>query len=224
MTELVVLAEDASGKPRLDTFISDKLPELSRSRVQKLIEQGQVLVNGDIARAGLKLRAGDIIAITIPQPEPLDAVAEDIPLDIVYEDEHLLVINKPAGMVTHPGAGVNNGTLVNAVLHHAAGSLSSIGGVGQTRDCAPPRQRHKRAYHGGQRRSHPYRTVSPAQTKDSKTLLPSPGRGQTCRRERHNQSAPGAPPHQAQRNDSDAPRYTGHLPRGNHSLQSRQTL
>lgn len=129
MTELVVLAEDASGKPRLDTFISDKLPELSRSRVQKLIEQGQVLVNGEIARAGLKLRTGDTIAISVPEPEPLDAVAEDIPLDIVYEDAHLLVINKSAGMVTHPGAGVSSGTLVNAVLHHAAGSLSSIGGV-----------------------------------------------------------------------------------------------
>ncbi|HMW91597.1 MAG TPA: RluA family pseudouridine synthase, partial [Candidatus Obscuribacter sp.] len=72
---------------------------------------------------------GDLISLDLPDPVPLDAVAEEIPLAIVFEDENLLVINKPAGMVTHPGAGVNSGTLVNAVLHHARGSLSSIGGV-----------------------------------------------------------------------------------------------
>ncbi|HNG75232.1 MAG TPA: RluA family pseudouridine synthase, partial [Candidatus Obscuribacter sp.] len=81
------------------------------------------------AKAGQKLRPGDLISLDLPDPVPLDAVAEEIPLTIVFEDENLLVINKPAGMVTHPGAGVNSGTLVNAVLHHARGSLSSIGGV-----------------------------------------------------------------------------------------------
>ncbi len=129
MTELEITADEAFSKPRLDAFVSSKLPELTRSRVQKLIEQGDILVNGAAVKAGLKLRAGDKVAIAVPEPEPLDAVAQDIPLDVVYEDQHLLVINKPAGMVTHPGAGINSGTLVNAVLFYAAGSLSSIGGV-----------------------------------------------------------------------------------------------
>lgn len=86
-------------------------------------------MNEKPAKAGQKLRPGDLISLDLPDPVPLDAVAEEIPLAIVFEDENLLVINKPAGMVTHPGAGVNSGTLVNAVLHHARGSLSSIGGV-----------------------------------------------------------------------------------------------
>jgi 23S rRNA pseudouridine1911/1915/1917 synthase len=75
------------------------------------------------------LKDGDLVEVILPPPEVLEAVAENIPLQIVFEDEHLLVINKPAGMVTHPGAGVSSGTLVNAVLYHCQGSLSSIGGV-----------------------------------------------------------------------------------------------
>lgn len=128
--QITVDDEDGRLKPRLDLYLTDKLEDLTRSRLQKLIESGAVLVNENAAtKSGTKLRAGDIIEINVPDPVPLEAMAEDIPLDIVFEDENLLVINKPAGMVVHPGAGVERGTLVNAVLHHAGGSLSSIGGV-----------------------------------------------------------------------------------------------
>lgn len=121
--------DNGSTRPRLDQYLSLKLTDFSRARLQKLIEDGAVKVNEKQAKAGQKLRPGDLISLDLPDPVPLDAVAEEIPLTIVFEDENLLVINKPAGMVTHPGAGVNSGTLVNAVLHHARGSLSSIGGV-----------------------------------------------------------------------------------------------
>ena len=115
------------GGVRLDKYI--EIDGVSRSRIQKLIDDGCVLVNGETAKARDKVKSGDIIEIDIPDAEPLDALPEDIPLDIVYEDEHLLVINKPQGMVVHPGAGNYSGTLVNALLHHCGDSLSGIGGV-----------------------------------------------------------------------------------------------
>ena len=128
--QMTVDDEDGRLKPRLDLYLTDKMEDLTRSRLQKLIESGAVLINQEPAtKSGTKLRSGDIIEINVPDPVPLEAMAENIPLDIVFEDENLLVINKPAGMVVHPGAGVERGTLVNAVLHHAGGSLSSIGGV-----------------------------------------------------------------------------------------------
>ena len=124
-------AEDA-GK-RLDQFLAGHLPETSRARVQQLIAQQLVLVNDAIARASLRLRGGERIAVlgSASQP-PLRAMAEDIPLDIVFEDPDLAVVNKPAGMTVHAGAGAtdderNRGTLVNALLHHF-GQLSSVGG------------------------------------------------------------------------------------------------
>ncbi|CAN5265473.1 RluA family pseudouridine synthase [soil metagenome] len=128
--ELTVVAdENFSGRNRLDQYLAFHIEELSRARVQKLIDDSLIKVNGAAARASLKLKDGDLIEIVLPPPEVLEAVAENIPLSIVFEDEHLLVINKPSGMVTHPGAGVSSGTLVNAVLYHCQGSLSSIGGV-----------------------------------------------------------------------------------------------
>ncbi len=128
--ELTVVADESfTGRTRLDQYLAAHIEELSRARVQKLIDDGRIKVNGIIARASLKLKEGDLVEISLPPPEVLEAVAESIPLQIVFEDEHMLVINKPAGMVTHPGAGVNSGTLVNAVLYHCQGSLSSIGGV-----------------------------------------------------------------------------------------------
>ncbi|MDP3509678.1 MAG: RluA family pseudouridine synthase [Candidatus Melainabacteria bacterium] len=128
--EITVVTDDSfAGRSRLDQYLASHIEELSRARVQKLIDDGLVKVNGVIARASLKLKEGDLVEIFLPPPEVLEAVAEDIPLQIIFEDEHMLVINKPAGMVTHPGAGVSSGTLVNAVLYHCQGSLSSIGGV-----------------------------------------------------------------------------------------------
>lgn len=113
---------------RLDAAIAE-LTELSRSAVQKLLERGGVLVGGAPVKKNYKTRAGDEISLTLPEPESLEAVPEDIPLDVVYEDEDVIVINKPKGLVVHPAAGHLSGTLVNALLHHCGDSLSGIGGV-----------------------------------------------------------------------------------------------
>ncbi|MCC7305887.1 MAG: RluA family pseudouridine synthase [Alphaproteobacteria bacterium] len=115
---------------RLDKVLAALETGLSRSRIQGLIEQGRVLVNGKpVTTASKKITTGDEVEISIPPPEPAEPAAQDIPLDIVYEDGDLLVINKPAGLVVHPGAGNREGTLVNALLHHCGESLSGIGGV-----------------------------------------------------------------------------------------------
>jgi 23S rRNA pseudouridine1911/1915/1917 synthase len=117
------------SKPRVDHYIAKTLPVLSRAQVQKLIDAQLVRVDGDIAKASLKLKGGETILVRIPPTEPLDLQPEAIPLDVVFEDEFLIVINKPVGMVTHPGAGTRSGTLVNALLHHCRGTLSGISGV-----------------------------------------------------------------------------------------------
>jgi len=114
---------------RLDVFVSGKYPIFSRSQVKKMIEDGEVRLNGSVvSKAGLKLRAGDIVEFIIRSAQPCQVTAQDIPLHILYEDRHLLVINKPAGMVIHPAPGHREGTLVNAILHHCD-DLSGIGGV-----------------------------------------------------------------------------------------------
>ena len=121
-------ADDAGS--RLDAFIGYNTDELSRSYAVKLIDQGLVSVNGSPAAS--KKQAvfdGDEIVIELPEPEALDVKAEDIPLEIVYEDDDVAVINKPRGMVVHPGPGNYSGTLVNAIMHHMGDSLSSINGV-----------------------------------------------------------------------------------------------
>ncbi|MCB1592857.1 MAG: RluA family pseudouridine synthase [Alphaproteobacteria bacterium] len=125
----LTLPEEQAGQ-RADKALAALSPELSRTRIQALIEEGQVSINGDaLGSASRKLEAGDHVRIVMPAPVPSVPAAENIPLDIVYEDEDLLVINKAAGMVVHPGAGNWSGTLVNALLHHCADSLSGIGGV-----------------------------------------------------------------------------------------------
>src|SRR6204780_3844206 len=124
--------EEANGQ-RLDLFLAHQLNYTSRSRVQLLLQQGSVLIGGKLAKASRKLRAGESISILgDPQPPPLRAMAEAIPLEIVYEDSDLAVVNKPAGMMVHAGSGAtedarNRGTLVNALLHHMR-ELSSASG------------------------------------------------------------------------------------------------
>lgn len=120
---------DLAGQ-RLDKALSLLLPEFSRARLQVLIKDGHVLMNGAVcADVSLKVKEGAALSLTLPPLEEAAPAAQDIPLDIVYEDEHLLVINKPPGLVVHPGAGNHDGTLVNALLHHCGDSLSGIGGV-----------------------------------------------------------------------------------------------
>jgi len=120
---------DIGSKNRLDQYLAEAVASLSRARVQKLIDDQCVMVNGIAQKASFRVKYGDQISLLLPPPEVLEATPEDIPLKIIFEDEHLIVIDKPAGMVTHPGAGVTSGTLVNAVLFHSMGTLSSIGGV-----------------------------------------------------------------------------------------------
>lgn len=118
---------DKSG--RLDKVLADGT-DLSRERVKALIADGKVEIDGKIATsASVKVQVNSSFLIHIPPPDNPQAVPQDIPITVVYEDEHLIVIDKPAGMVVHPAAGNHNGTLVNALLHHCAGRLSGIGGV-----------------------------------------------------------------------------------------------
>ena len=114
---------------RLDKFLTGKLPEMSRSHIQKLIRDGNVTVNKEAVKANYKVSLGEIIEIDIPEPECLDIVPENIPLDILYEDEDILVVNKPKGMVVHPAPGHYSGTLVNAIMFHCKENLSGINGV-----------------------------------------------------------------------------------------------
>lgn len=120
--------ENFAGE-RIDKVISAVSGELTRSAVQKLLENGSVKVDGFPVTKNYKVKAGEMICVIIPQPRELDVMAENIPLDIRYEDDDLLVVNKPKGMVVHPAAGNYDGTLVNALLYHCRDSLSGINGV-----------------------------------------------------------------------------------------------
>ena len=113
---------------RIDAFVSEKT-QLTRSAAARLIESGDIAVNGKTVAKNYKLRAGDAVDIELPEPEDSEACPENIPLDIVYEDGDIVVVNKPKGMVVHPAPGNPNGTLVNALLYHCKDSLSGIGGV-----------------------------------------------------------------------------------------------
>jgi 23S rRNA pseudouridine1911/1915/1917 synthase len=114
---------------RLDIFLREQFPAVSRGTMQRLIEEGHILVNGRIVKPTHTPRAGEEVEINFPEARPAEAQPEDIPLDILFEDKSLLVINKPPGLVVHPAAGHEEHTLVNALLHHCKGSLSGIGGV-----------------------------------------------------------------------------------------------
>ena len=118
---------EAAGE-RLDSFLTARLPGLTRSAAARLIETGQVLVDGKPARKSARLAGGETVEVTLPDPEPADALPQDIPLDVVYEDNDVIVVNKPSGLVVHPAPGHPDGTLVNALLHHCGGSLSGVGG------------------------------------------------------------------------------------------------
>ncbi len=114
---------------RLDKALAELLPDLSRERLKSLIVEGDVTADGRTLNPSMKVAAGQLFAISIPAPVDADAIAQDIPLNIVHEDADLIVVDKPAGLVVHPAAGNLDGTLVNALLHHCRGELSGIGGV-----------------------------------------------------------------------------------------------
>lgn len=121
-------ASESAGK-RLDVFLQEEAEGLTRSYLQKLIRDGQVLVNGKKGKAGGKIRTADVIELTVPKAAELEVCPENIPLDILYEDQDIIVINKPKNMVVHPAAGHYSGTVVNALLYHCKEELSGINGV-----------------------------------------------------------------------------------------------
>ncbi len=129
MEPIRLRASEESKNQRLDAFLASSLDGLTRSQAARLIESGEVAVNGKTAGKSYKLAGGEDIAVTLPEPEPVEAVPQDIPLDVVYEDADVIVVNKPSGMVVHPAPGHPDGTLVNALLYHCAGTLSGIGGA-----------------------------------------------------------------------------------------------
>jgi 23S rRNA pseudouridine1911/1915/1917 synthase len=119
--------DESGARKRLDAWLAEEQPEHSRARWQALIQEGNVTVNGKSVKRNHKLREGDRVEWTIPEPVSSELLPEDIPLEVLYEDEHMIVINKPAGLVVHPAAGNETGTLVNALLHHCT-DLAGIGG------------------------------------------------------------------------------------------------
>ena len=127
VTRLTAPAE-AAGE-RLDRFLAESVEGLTRSAAARLLEEGRVTADGKAAGKNHRLRGGEALAVDMPDPEPAEALPEDIPLDVVYEDGDIIVVNKPVGMVVHPAPGHPDGTLVNALLFHCAGSLSGVGGA-----------------------------------------------------------------------------------------------
>ena len=128
MTRLELTVDPADAGARLDKYLADNIPDLSRSAIARLMEDGRVTVGGRAVSKSVKTCAGDIVVVEQDDPQTVDILPEDIPLDIVYEDEHLLVVNKPKGMVVHPAPGNYTGTLVNALMYHCGDDLSGING------------------------------------------------------------------------------------------------
>jgi 23S rRNA pseudouridine1911/1915/1917 synthase len=124
--EFDIIVPPGKTRERIDVFITHFIENATRSKVQEAIEAGHVLVNGNPTKARYKVSPNDVVHITLPKPPPQEVTAENIPLNIVYEDEYLIVINKPAGMVTHPAYGNYTGTLVNALLYHCGSKLSDL--------------------------------------------------------------------------------------------------
>lgn len=125
--ETKTLTADQAGE-RLDAFLARSLPDLTRSAAQRLLEEGAVTLGGKPAKKNTKTAPGDVVEVTLPDPQPVEVVPQNIPLDIVYEDADVIVVNKPVGLVVHPAPGHPDGTLVNALLYHCGESLSGING------------------------------------------------------------------------------------------------
>ena len=123
----ICITAEESGE-RIDALLARSLPSLSRSQVQKLLEQGMVTLNGRALKKNFRCSAGETYEVLLPEPDDLPLISQNIPLDVVYEDGDLIVINKPRGLVVHPAPGHPDGTLVNALLYHCGDSLSGIGG------------------------------------------------------------------------------------------------
>ena len=129
MEPILLQTSEEDRGARLDAFLARAMEDLTRSAAAKAIEEGRVLVSGKVPSKSLKLTGNETIEFTPEEPAPIDAVPQDIPLDIVYEDDDVIVVNKPSGLVVHPAPGHPDGTLVNALLFHCGASLSGVGGA-----------------------------------------------------------------------------------------------
>lgn len=129
MINNIFVVEDTEENIRIDKYLNKLLPDLSRSRIQKLLKDSNILVNDAVCKPNYKVKANDRIDITIPEPIETNIKAQDIPLDIIYEDKDILIVNKPKNMVVHPAAGHYENTLVNAIMYHCKDDLSGINGV-----------------------------------------------------------------------------------------------
>ena len=129
MEPILLQTSEEDRGARLDAFLAHTMEDLTRSAAAKAIEEGRVLVSGKVPSKSLKLTGDETIEFTPEEPAPIDAVPQDIPLDVVYEDDDVIVVNKPSGLVVHPAPGHPDGTLVNALLFHCGASLSGVGGA-----------------------------------------------------------------------------------------------
>ena len=129
METLTLRPTELDAGKRVDAWLPSQAEGLTRSAAQRLLEEGRVTLNGKPLAKNYKLTGGETLAVSLPDPEPLDALPQDIPLDVVFEDADVIVVNKPKGLVVHPAPGHPDGTLVNALLHHCGGSLSGVGGA-----------------------------------------------------------------------------------------------
>ena len=157
---LQVNPEDAGT--RLDAWLAGQLPDVTRSAAARLCEEGRVTAAGKPLAKNYRLTGGEAVSVTLPDPEPVDVAPQDIPLDVVYEDADVIVVNKPKGLVVHPAPGHPDGTLVNALLHHCGDSLSGIGGEPAARHRPPDRPGHLRPHHRGEKRLRPPEALRPA--------------------------------------------------------------
>ena len=128
MEKRILQANKEDAGQRIDTWVCARVEDLTRSAVQRLLEQGRITLSGRPLNKNYRLTGEEVLELDLPQPEAVDIVPQDIPLDVVYEDDDVIVINKPVGMVVHPAPGHPDGTLVNALLHHCGSSLSGING------------------------------------------------------------------------------------------------
>ena len=129
MEPILLQTSEEDRGARLDAFLARAMEDLTRSAAAKAIEEGRVLVSGKVPSKSLKLTGNETVEFTPEEPAPIDAVPQDIPLDVVYEDDDVIVVNKPSGLVVHPAPGHSDGTLVNALLFHCGASLSGVGGA-----------------------------------------------------------------------------------------------
>ena len=129
METLTLRPTELDAGKRVDAWLPSQAEGLTRSAAQRLLEEGRVTLNGKPLAKNYKLTGGETLAVSLPDPEPLDALPQDIPLDVVFEDADVIVVNKPKGLVVHPAPGHPDGTLVNALLCHCGGSLSGVGGA-----------------------------------------------------------------------------------------------